>query len=138
MADEAMWTTSLTASTTRPIWAPRGVRDHDPAEAGRRRLGQAESLAQVHHRNDPPAQVDDAAERSIGAGQGRDRRQSNDLVDPTDLDAVALAGDDADDELDVDVGWRLGMASMPWWAGPGIRRSSDRAPDGGVSLGIHD
>jgi hypothetical protein len=67
---------------------------HDDAGARViRGRGQTESRPQIHDRDDPAAQVDDAAHMGGHLGHGRDLGQTDDLAGAQHRDAVVLVAD---------------------------------------------
>src|SRR5258708_30894581 len=61
----------------------------------------AKALAQVHHRNDLPAQVDHSFNRFRSAGHRGDLRNTDDLPHRTDADAERFVSDAKADDLEV-------------------------------------
>ena len=114
--------TSLTAATMIPATLVANLDHHDATCTGVLGRRQAETAAQVDHRDDLAAQVDDAFDERGRPRHPGDRLQADDLVDAGDVDAVQLGADLEQDEL-------LLVATDRWFHRPihascGLHRSS--------------
>ena len=71
----------------------------DAGFAGVGTLAETEAFAQIDDGHDGAAQVDDALDKSGGAGYAGDFGQLDDALDARDIEAVVLSGERKDDNL---------------------------------------